>query len=60
MKKFLTVVGLAVFGLVQTASAALPMPTPDYSNAESVAGLALEVAVFIGLLAAAIAFFRRR
>lgn len=60
MKKFLSVVGLAVFGLVSSASAALPLPTPDYTDIEAVAGLALGVAVVLGLLIAAISFFRKR
>ena len=52
------VAGAVALGLTAAANAAVTMPTPDYTNIESAAGIGFGIVLTVGLLSKAKRFFR--
>jgi hypothetical protein len=52
------IVGAAALGLTAAANAAVTMPTADYTNIETAAGIGFGVVLTVGLLMKAKRFFR--
>ena len=57
-KQKLIGLGLAGVALATNASAAVTMPTADYTNIEAAAGIGFGVVLVVGLLRKAKSFFR--
>jgi hypothetical protein len=58
MKKVLLTIGLIGLGLVTNASAAVTMPTPDYTDIQAAAVVGFGIVISVALLMKAKSFLR--